>query len=76
MRGQSQLAHSYVIATLTSVYSHVWLFEGAEGGMWLQQLYRELGISLLPLEGGTRSFTPSKSDNGDGRKESKKQRIV
>jgi hypothetical protein len=45
--------------------------------MWLQQLYRELGISLLlPLEGGTRSFTSSKSDNGEGRKEPKKQRIV
>jgi hypothetical protein len=60
---------------ITSVYSHVWLFEGAEGGKWLQQLYRELGISLLvPLEGDTRS--PPKSDTGDGRKESKKQRIV
>jgi hypothetical protein len=30
--------------SLTPSNSHVWLFEGAEGGKWLQQLQHELAI--------------------------------
>lgn len=72
--------------------SHVWLFEGAEGGKWLQRLERELGImdiggsdggvgsaSVSSMGDETRSPTPQVNvDNGEGgeRRETKKQRVV
>ncbi|KAF9054612.1 DHS-like NAD/FAD-binding domain-containing protein [Panaeolus papilionaceus] len=70
--------------------SHVWLFEGAEGGKWLQNLQRELGISnprSVPSSAvnsgyNTRSSTPHRSpatkdaNGGDGKRETKKARVV
>ncbi|KAF9526098.1 DHS-like NAD/FAD-binding domain-containing protein [Crepidotus variabilis] len=68
--------------------SHVYLFEGAEGGKWLQQLHRELGISIprsvppsAPGSGyNTRSSTPALASPAkpleNGKRESKKQRIA
>ncbi|KAF8199114.1 SIR2-domain-containing protein [Pholiota molesta] len=63
--------------------SHVWLFDGAEGGKWLQQLKKQLGIprSIPPSTTNsgynTRSSTPaiSASPSKDGR-ETKKARIA
>ncbi|KAF9482627.1 DHS-like NAD/FAD-binding domain-containing protein [Pholiota conissans] len=67
--------------------SHVWLFDGAEGGRWLQQLKKQLGIqrSVPPSATNsgynTRSSTPvvgaSPSKEGlDGRRETKKPRMA
>lgn len=57
--------------------SHVWLFDGAEGGKWLQQLQCQLGI--VPSEDGTRqSSTPSNgtAKNGvESRREFKRARV-
>lgn len=66
-----------------SFFSHVWLFDGAEGGKWLQQLKKQLGIprSIPPstINSGynTRSSTPviGASPSKDGR-ETKKARIA
>ncbi|KAG5351885.1 hypothetical protein C0989_004651 [Termitomyces sp. Mn162] len=38
--------------------SHVWLFEGAEGGRWLEELKRELAAQTTP------SLAPLKVDSG------------
>ncbi|KAF9564294.1 SIR2-domain-containing protein [Agrocybe pediades] len=66
--------------------SHVWLFEGAEGGRWLHDLKRRLGIaksttsSAAPSGYNTRQSTPATSSpagkNGDARREAKKARIA
>ncbi|KAF5316465.1 hypothetical protein D9619_006597 [Psilocybe cf. subviscida] len=70
--------------------SHVWLFEGAEGGRWLQQLKRELGIprsappsvpaSVVNSGYNTRSSTPANATpikNGTVEKrEAKKLRVA
>jgi hypothetical protein len=63
--------------------SHVWLFDGAEGGKWLQQLQCRLGIipgsSMLASTDNTRQSTPSNGSatkNGaESRREFKKARV-
>ena len=62
--------------------SHVWLFDGAEGGKWLQQFQCKLGItprSLPASRDNTRQSTPnngSATKNGaDTRREFKKARV-
>ncbi|KDR68003.1 hypothetical protein GALMADRAFT_79039, partial [Galerina marginata CBS 339.88] len=64
--------------------SHVWLFDGAEGGKWLQQLQRSLGIqkSTPPSRTNsgynTRPSTPgmSPANDGDFQREVKKRRVA
>ena len=54
--------------------SHVWLFDGAEGGKWLQQLQCQLGITTDK----TRQSTPSSGSTKDGaesRRDFKKARV-
>ena len=54
--------------------SHVWLFDGAEGGKWLQQLQCQLGITTDK----TRQSTPSNGSTKDGaesRRDFKKARV-
>jgi hypothetical protein len=62
--------------------SHVWLFDGAEGGKWLQQFQCQLGIipgSTQASTANTRQSTPSNGSatkNGaDNRRETKKARV-
>ena len=62
--------------------SHVWLFDGAEGGKWLQQFQRQLGInpeSMQASANSTRQSTPinnSATKNGaESRREFKKPRV-
>jgi NAD-dependent histone deacetylase SIR2 len=55
-------------------FSYVWLFDGAEGGTWVQDL--EPGPSALP--GSSRSSSGSAEDvatNGFNQREAKKQKI-
>ena len=49
-------------------FSHIWLFEGAEGGKWLQQKRSELGIADV---GGNSGGSPAVGF-GDKREESSK----
>ena len=59
--------------------SHVWLFDGAEGGKWLQQLQCRLGITPGSSTDNTRQSTPnngSATKNGaESRREFKKARV-
>jgi len=65
--------------------SHVWLFDGAEGGKWLQQLQCQLGIipgsipsSAVTSGDNSRQSTPSSGSAKDGeesRREFKKARV-
>lgn len=65
--------------------SHVWLFDGAEGGKWLQQLQRQLGIipgsrpsSAVTSRDNTRQSTPNNGSAKNGteiRREFKKARV-
>jgi NAD-dependent histone deacetylase SIR2 len=61
--------------------SHVWLFDGAEGGKWLQQLQCQLGIvpgSIPASSDSTRQSTPSNGtakNGGESRREFKKARV-
>ena len=52
--------------------SHVWLFEGAEGGKWLQNLRDELGI----IDNGDGSSSCGKVDDDGDERETKKQRVL
>jgi len=84
------ITHTWPTSPLTTAStSHVWLFDGAEGGKWLKQLQKELGIQVprsvppsVPGSGyNTRSSTPAIRDSPtkdvvDGRREAKKQRLV
>ncbi|KAF9010436.1 DHS-like NAD/FAD-binding domain-containing protein [Hymenopellis radicata] len=51
--------------------SHVWLFEGAEGGRWLQELEADLESRGQPPP---KKFMPG-TPGGEERRENKKQRI-
>ncbi|KAG5638568.1 hypothetical protein H0H81_011914 [Sphagnurus paluster] len=64
--------------------SHVWLFPGAEGGRWLQELERELQLSAVPtpqwlspsplvIDSGNSTPAPAerKRERGDGDVENK-----
>lgn len=62
--------------------SHVWLFDGAEGGKWLERLQCQLGISMpastVTSQDNTRQSTPSNGsakNEVESRRESKKARI-
>jgi hypothetical protein len=62
--------------------SHVWLFDGAEGGKWLQQFQYQLGIipgSMPASTNNTRQSTPSNvsaTKNGaESRRDFKKARV-
>ena len=65
------------------LYSHVWLFEGAEGGGWLQQLKRELGMIDIG-DSGVGDGMPAtcfgdKCEvrvDDDGERETKKRRVM
>jgi len=71
------------------MFSHIWLFEGAEGGKWLQQQRNELGIAN-GVGGNGDSPAVDKSEetsklpshgrqarvDDDGERETKKQRVM
>ena len=65
------------------LYSHVWLFEGAEGGGWLQQLKRGLGMTDVE-DSAVGDGTPATCIGDkcevrvdyDGERETKKQRVM
>jgi hypothetical protein len=49
--------------------SHIWLFEGAEGGKWLQEL-------ILPESLDTEGVEEDVIENSNDLRESKKPRVV
>ena len=62
--------------------SHVWLFDGAEGGKWLQQFQCQLGIDSGSMQASTANTRQSTPINGsatknevDDRRETKKARV-
>ncbi|KAJ3508716.1 hypothetical protein NLJ89_g5598 [Agrocybe chaxingu] len=65
--------------------SHVYLFDGADGGKWLQQLRKKLGIASAPpsapgsgynTRSSTPALSPAKIAEANGRREAKKPRIA
>lgn len=60
--------YSFLFRLLNNPLSHVWLFEGAEGGRWVQQLEENLQANSANL--------PSQVLNGVSEPEAKRLRVT
>lgn len=59
-------------SVLTRAVSHVWLFEGAEGGRWVDEIERKYQESLAEASGASTPLSsPPSSVAGDSRQQKK-----